>query len=305
MIIHSPVMLQEVLSFVPEWAKLIVDWTLGHWWHTIAMAEKFPEAKIIWLDIDSLMLEKAKQCFKSSVESKSPPRSTTGTSPFLKGGTQVEYLQKSYADIEKVLQWKKADYILLDLGVNLEHFLATERGFSLKGNAPLDMRFDQGKARTAEMVVNTYSSSDLKNIFVKYGDFTEKKAEELAETICRERKKTEIKTTFDLKKVLGLCGLGNSAVAVIFQAIRIEVNGELDNLETFLSTFSKCLNVGWRCAVMSYHSIEDRLVKQSFAELVNTWWFALVHKKVIVPHYKEVERNKAARSAKLRVIEKK
>lgn len=135
--------------------------------------------------------------------------------------------------------------------MNLEHFLATDRGFSLKGNATLDMRFDQGKTKTAEVVVNTYSPSDLKNIFVKYGDFTEKKAEELAETICRERNKHTlptgrqgIVTTFDLKKVLGLCGLGNSAVAVIFQAIRIEVNGELANLEKFLSTFAECLNTG-------------------------------------------------------------
>ena len=128
--------------------------------------------------------------------------------------------------------------------MNLEHFLATDRGFSLKGNAALDMRFDQGKTKTAEEVVNTYSHSDLKNLFVRYADFTEKKAEELAETICRERNKNRIISTFDLKKVLGLCGLGNSAVAVIFQAIRIEVNGELDNLETFLSTFAECLNIG-------------------------------------------------------------
>lgn len=128
--------------------------------------------------------------------------------------------------------------------MNLEHFLATDRGFSLKGNAALDMRFDLGERRTAREVVNTYSMSDLKDIFVKYGDFTEAKAQELAVTICRERNKSEIKTTFDLKKILGLCGLGNSAVAVIFQAIRIEVNGELDNLEKFLSTFATCLNAG-------------------------------------------------------------
>lgn len=289
-------MLQEVLSFVPEDAKLIVDGTLWHAGHTITMAEQFPEAKIIGLDIDHNMLQKAELRIKPTGSS------TLATS--LNREDQVELVYWSYADIQNILWDKKADYILLDLWVNLEHFLATERGFSLKGNAPLDMRFDQTKSKTAEEVVNTYNSSDLKNLFVNYADFTEKKAEELADTICRERNKHRLVTTFDLKKVLGLCGLGNSAVAVIFQAIRIEVNGELDNLEKFLSTFADCLNVGWRCAIMSYHSIEDRLVKQSFAQLVNTWWFALLTKKVIVPHYKEVEKNKAARSAKLRVIER-
>lgn len=295
MIIHSPVMLAEVLSFVPEHAKVIVDGTLGHWGHTIVMAEKFPDAKIIWLDIDEKMLAKARLRVESA---------TADVEGWKLIANRIDCIQKSYADIENLLQWKKADYMLLDLWVNLEHFLATDRGFSLKGNAHLDMRFDQGITKTAEIVVNTYSHSDLKKIFVNYGDFTEKKAEELAETICRERNKNRITTTFDLKKVLGLCGLGNSAVAVIFQAIRIEVNGELDNLEKFLSTFAECLNVGWRCAIMSYHSIEDRLVKQSFLQLVNTWWFALLTKKVIVPHYTEVTKNKAARSAKLRVIEK-
>ena len=297
MIIHSPVMLAEVISFVPEHAKLIIDGTLGHWWHTIVMAEKFPDARIIGLDIDHSMLEKAELRVKSSTLIGSPSFKE-------KEEQKVTCLQKSYADIKTILWDKKCDYILLDLWVNLEHFLATDRGFSLKGNAPLDMRFDQGKTKTAEIIVNTYSQSDLKTIFVKYGDFTEKKAEELAETICRERRKTQIVTTFDLKKILGLCGLGNSAVAVIFQAIRIEVNGELDNLERFLSTFAECLSIGWRCAIMSYHSIEDRLVKQSFAQLVGTWWCTLLTKKVIVPNYKEVEKNKAARSAKLRVIER-
>lgn len=288
-IIHSPVMLAEVLSFVPEHAKIIVDGTLGHGWHTLSFFHNFPQAQVIWLDIDALMLQKAEWRIKN--EEWIMKEHFVG-------------LQKSYAEIKTLLWDEKCDYILLDLWVNLEHFLATDRGFSLKGNAPLDMRFNQGIAKTAETVVNTYNASDLKNMFVKYGDFTEKKAEELADTICRERKKSDIKTTFDLKKVLGLCGLGNSAVAVIFQAIRIEVNGELDNLETFLSSFADCMNIGWRCAIMSYHSIEDRLVKQSFAQLVNTWWFALVNKKVIIPHYKEVEKNKAARSAKLRVIER-
>lgn len=153
--------------------------------------------------------------------------------------------------------------------MNLEHFLATDRGFSLKGNAPLDMRFDQGMTRTAAEVVNTYSASDLQSLFIRYADFTVEKAQELADTLVRERKKSRISTTFELKHVLGLCGLGNSAVAVIFQAIRIEVNGELNNLETFLKKFPLVLNSGGRCAIMSYHSTEDRLVKQAFQVLAD------------------------------------
>lgn len=297
MILHGPVMLQEIVSFVPEHAKLIIDGTLWHGWHTIAMAEKFPEAKIIWLDVDEKMLAKAELRIKSS------DSSSLATSFKEKEGT-IDCIQRSYADVDSIVWDEKADYILLDLWVNLEHFLATDRGFSLKGNAPLDMRFDQNQTKTAAEVVNTYSQSDLKNLFVKYADFTESKAEELAVTILRERKKTQISTTFDFKKVLGLCGLGNSAVAVIFQAIRIEVNGELQHLEIFLKKFGLVLNLSGRCAILSYHSIEDRMVKHAFQLLADTWDYRLVNKKVILPHYTEVAKNKAARSAKLRVIEK-
>ncbi len=291
-----PVMLNEVLSFVPEWAKLIVDGTLWHGWHSLVMAKKFPEAKIIGLDVDQLMLEKAKLRVDPA---------TAGVEGWeLHVTHNIDCVHWSYADIDIILKDQKADYILLDLGVNLEHFLATERGFSLKGNAPLDMRFDQGMTKTAEEVVNTYNPSDLQSLFIRYADFTAEKAGELADTIVRERKKSRIKTTFDLKHVLGLCGLGNSAVAVIFQAIRIEVNWELNNLEIFLKKFPLVLKSWGRCTILSYHSIEDRLVKQSFQVLADSGECKLLTKKVIAPHYTEVAKNKAARSAKMRVIEK-
>lgn len=289
MIIHSPVLLKEVLSFVPEHSKLIVDGTLWHGGHTLVMAEQFPDAKIIGLDVDESMLQKAELRIENWK---------------LRISDRVTCLQKSYADVDEVMKEQKADYILLDLWVNLEHFMATERGFSLKGNAPLDMRFDQTMTMSALEVVNTYAESDLSYLFIHYGDFTEEKAKELAQVIVRERRKTKIATTFDLKHVLGLCGLGNSAVAVIFQAIRIEVNGELRNIETFLKKFPLLLNSGGRCAIMSYHSLEDRLVKKCFQALADTGDFVLLTKKVVLPHYTEVAKNKAARSAKLRVIEK-
>ena len=295
-------MLKEVLSFVPEQSKLIVDGTLWHGGHTLVMAEQFPDAKIIGLDVDGKMLEKAKERIKSSVLK--PSVEDKDTSSFTKED-KISCVQESYAEIDEVLWEKKADFILLDLGVNLEHFMATDRGFSLRGNAPLDMRFDQTMTSSAMEVVNTYSESDLCLLFVNYADFTLEKAKELAATIVRERRKNKIATTFDLQHILGLCGLGNWPIAVIFQAIRIEVNGELCNIETFLKKFPLVLNSWGRCAIMSYHSLEDRLVKRCFQELTDTGDFVLLTKKVIVPHYTEVAKNKAARSAKLRVIEKK
>ncbi len=284
MIIHSPVLLEEVCSFVPSGVKLIVDGTLGHGWHSLAFLQRFPGVHLIWLDVDEGILHKAKERLKEYEK-------------------QTELIHSSYSNLDNVLHGRKADYILLDLGVNLEHFLDTQRGFSFKGNATLDMRFDQTLDTSALKIIQTYKESDLSNLFIRYADFTQKKAQELAEAIVRSRKKEVLDTTFALKHVLSSCGLGQSAMAVIFQAIRIEVNQEIRNLETFLEKIPSFLAPGGRCAIMSYHSIEDRCVKQAFQSLVESWKFKLLTKKVIQPHYTEVAKNKAARSAKMRVIE--
>ncbi len=289
MIIHTPVMLKEVCEYMPPETKLIVDCTLWHGGHAMELLSLAKEAKLFGFDVDELMLKKAEFIIQNSEWNIS---------------NRIQYVHGNYADIVSVLDGRKADYILNDLGVNLEHFKDVERGFSIRGEAVLDMRFDTSKGITAADLVRTYSIDQLKNIFEIYADFSSSKALELAQHIVTTRKENPIHTTQDLKRVLNACGLGDKACTVIFQAIRIEVNHELDNLQRFLSEFSKVMNLSWRCCMITYHSSEDRFVKQAFKALAATWEYILVNKKTIMPHYKEVAINRAARSAKIRVIER-
>lgn len=130
-----------------------------------------------------------------------------------------------------------------DLGVNLEHFKDIGRGFSIRGDVALDMRFDTSKGMTAAELIRTYSIDQLKHIFEIYADFSSPKAFELAKHIVTTRKHHPITTTQEFKKILNDCGLGDPASIVIFQALRIETNGEMDNLQKFLADFPECLQL--------------------------------------------------------------
>lgn len=186
------------------------------------------DAKLIGFDVDEKMMDKAKIQIGTRDEELE---------------ARIEFVHGNYADVVSVLAGRKADYVLNDLGVNLEHFKDIERGFSIRGEAALDMRFDTSKGMTAADLIRTYSIDQLKNIFEIYADFSSPKALELAKHIVTTRKQKQIITTQDLKLVLNDCGLGDKACTVIFQAIRIEVNGELDNLKRFLSEFPETLNL--------------------------------------------------------------
>lgn len=293
MILHTPVMLQEVLSFLPADSKLIVDCTLGHAWHARELLLLAKDAQLIGFDIDNLMLEKAKWI----VSAKDKEQGTHISD-------RIEYIHGNYADLVSVLVDRKADYVLNDLGVNLEHFKAVERGFSIRGIAPLDMRFDTGQKQNAADIVNSYTRDQLSHIFEQYADFSPSKALELAQGIVTTRKQSPIVTTQDFKAILNACWLGDKACTVIFQSLRVETNKELDNLKAFLLAFPETLNLTWRCVIITYHSIEDRFVKQAFAALVSSWSYRLLTKKAVKPNYKEVAVNRAARSAKLRILEK-
>jgi len=271
------------MAQVSPHSKLIIDGTLGHGGHSILFTQQFPQAKTIWLDIDQHIIQQAKER--------------------LTNVTNFEAKLCSYTEIDKITTTQKADFILLDLWVNIEHFKDWERGFSLQYDAPLDMRFDQNQKTSAQDVINTFPQDQLLHILQDYADFTPAKSLEITQTLIRNRNKQPITTTKQLKQILGRCWLGNKAITIIFQAIRIQVNQEINNIQLFFNKLPDILNPWGRCAIMSYHSIEDRLTKKTFKTLVSQGNRVLVHKKVIKPHYTEVQKNKAARSAKLRIIQ--
>ena len=217
---------------------------------------------------------------------------------------------------------EKVDGILFDIGVSSYQFDTPERGFSYKYEAKLDMRMDQSQKLSAYEVVNNYSKEELIKIFFQYGE--EKFAKQIAAKICEQRKIHPIETTFQLveviksalpKKVLNQKG---HPAKQVFQAIRIEVNDELFALTSAIEQALSMLNKGGRCAIITFHSLEDRIVKNKFKDVccVNDnvkglaslkdieQEFKLVNRKPIISNEQELMANNRAHSAKLRIIEK-
>ena len=291
MLRHQPVLAKEVFENFPKQGKIYFDGTFWHGWHSEYLLTHLPETqskslKVIACDIDENVQKKGLE-FTKQWES------------------QITPVLSSYAKVNEIAEkYGPFDFILLDLGVNMEHFKDWERGFSIKTDADLDMRFNRENPITAKDIIRTYSIEQLSRIFSLYGDFPIKYANYLANGIIEARKKKEIKTTWDLKEILTALKCNQKKIAVIFQTLRIETNKELDQLNIFLENFKKSLSKGWRCAIITYHSIEDRITKIAFKNLEETKSFQLINKKVIKPYYIEIEKNKAARSAKLRIIEK-
>jgi 16S rRNA (cytosine1402-N4)-methyltransferase len=217
---------------------------------------------------------------------------------------------------------EKVDGILFDIGVSSYQFDTPERGFSYKYEAKLDMRMDQSQKLSAYEVVNNYSKEELIKIFFQYGE--EKFAKQIAAKICEQRKIHPIETTFQLveviksalpKKVLNQKG---HPAKQVFQAIRIEVNDELFALTSAIEQALSMLNKGGRCAIITFHSLEDRIVKNKFKDVCcvndnvkglaslkdNEQEFKLVNRKPIISNEQELMANNRAHSAKLRIIEK-
>lgn len=210
------------------------------------------------------------------------------------------------------------DGLLADLGVSSHHFDDESRGFSFRFDAPLDMRMNKRAGKTAADILNDYSEEQLSDIFYLYGEF--KNARRIAAKIVAERKNKEILTTQDLMDVAATFlkkGREKKDMAKLFQALRIEVNHEMDALKEMLIAATELIKPQGRLSVITYHSLEDRIVKnviksgntegkvsQDFFGRIDTP-FILVNNKVIQPDAEEQERNPRSRSAKLRIAEKK
>ncbi len=209
------------------------------------------------------------------------------------------------------------DGILADLGVSSHQFDVAKRGFSTRFDGPLDMRMGKHQNLTAADVINTYSEDELNQVFRLYGEIKNSRC--MAKLICAQRKEKVFKTTFELEAAVEKCippTRKNKMLAMLFQAIRIEVNQELEVLKSFLEQTADILKPGGRLVVISYHSLEDRLVKNfiktgNFEGKIkkdffgnNLVDFKPVVNKVITPDEEEITQNSRARSAKLRIAEK-
>lgn len=257
---HIPVLPEETVSCaMPQTsgAFRVIDGTVGYGGHSSLILKKNPDAELLGIDRDETALANAAERLSFA-------------------GSRVRLTHGRFSTLaEKAAGagWEKVDSILLDIGVSSPQIDTPERGFSFRFEAPLDMRMDRSRGITAADVVNTYSVQELTRIFRDYGELRE--ARRLAEAIVRQREIKALTMCGELaelcEKVLRVPGgkrrTGPPAPTLPFQAIRIEVNGELDELRTALESAVDLLNEGGRLSVISFHSLEDRIVKQFFRDM--------------------------------------
>jgi 16S rRNA (cytosine1402-N4)-methyltransferase len=286
---HTPVLLQEVLTYLhPKEGDRYLDLTGGYGGHAKAVLEhtKAPSEAIL-VDRDPEAVKTLKELFERE-------------------GVSVR--QADFLTVSKKLaeENKRFDLILADLGMSSPHLNQASRGFSIQKDGPLDMRMDRTQELTAETVVNTYSEQELADIFKRYGE--EPKARQIASLIARNR---PITTTSELASLVAKAWPGHSKVhpaTRTFQALRVAVNDELDLLEHSLPLWiGPLLAPGGRIAIISFHSLEDRFVKQAFAEVSGDRYDAtlqLLTKSPVTGSDTEIVFNPRARSAKLRAAVK-
>ena len=304
---HISVLLEECmegLNIKPD--GIYVDGTMGGGGHSLEIAKRLTTGRLIAIDQDLNAHEAAKKRLE----------------PYLDRVTFVHDNFGNTAHILDTLQIAKIDGMLLDIGVSSHQLDEAERGFSYQQDAPLDMRMDATKPFSAYDVVNTYSEDDLNRIIFTYGE--ERWAKRIAQFIVAERKNKPIETTGELVAVLkkavpkGARKDGPHPAKRTFQAIRIEVNGELDVLQKAIRDVAVRLSKGGRLCIITFHSLEDRMVKEIFREQENPCICPpqfpvcvcgrspigkVITRKPILPSAEELKQNHRSRSAKLRILE--
>lgn len=286
---HRPVLLEEVLDLLPiEPGSIIIDATLGLGGHSKEILKKVGKnGKLYGFDWDERNRNIAAENLKESL--------------------QCEIIPKSFSHIEEELEKRgvsQVDGILFDLGISSAHLDDASRGFSFRLSGPLDLRMDTSQGTPASYLIQNTSEFDLAKIFFEYGE--ERNSRKIAKTIVYERKNKKIETTDQLYAILeDISWKPKKTAARIFQALRIAVNHELEEIEKTLPQAISLLRPGGRVAVISFHSLEDRIVKQFFREKERAGHGQRINKKVIIPGTVETAENPRARSAKMRVFEKK
>lgn len=305
---HISVLLNEsVDSLLVSDSGIYADGTLGGGGHSYEILSRSKACSLIGIDRDREAIEAAKKRLN-------------------KYGERVTFVNRNFCEIKTILREQgidKIDGAVLDLGVSSYQLDNSERGFSYMSNARLDMRMDTSGGKTAYDVVNSYSRDELAEIFFAYGE--EKWSRRIAEFIVRARSEKQVETTFELVDIIKAAIPkkarldGGHPAKRVFQAIRIEVNNELNMLEDAVKDFVSCLKSGGRLAIITFHSLEDRIVKKAYKDLAQGCTcpkefpvcvcgkvpeIKIISKKPVLPSENELGENSRAKSAKLRVAEK-
>lgn len=304
---HKSVLLHETVDMINiKKGGIYVDATFGGGGHSRYMLSKIDDMSLYVFDQDIYAIDNGRNNFAND--------------------NRIHFINTNFVNVKSALQDMgiyEIDGIIADLGVSSYQLDTPERGFSYMKDAPLDMRMDTGSSLTARDVVNTYSKDELKRIIRLYSE--EKWADKIATIIVETREKTPINTTFELVDVIEraipkkLRDKNKHPAKRTFQAIRIETNNELGILEKFVNDAFDMLKIGGRMSIITFHSLEDRLIKNIYKNLVGgcicpsefpvcmcgrTEKARIITKKPIIPTDEELQENARARSAKLRVIEK-
>ena len=304
---HKPVLFDEVMeNIISEGDAVYVDCTLGGGGHTEGMLERSStESKVIGIDQDKEAINFAKERLK-------------------KYGNKIEIFQDNFRNLDTVIYlagYNKVDRILMDIGVSSNQLDNLERGFSYRYDAKLDMRMDRNLKISAYEVVNDFSEKEIADIIYKYGE--EPKSRKIAKNIVEYRKNKKIETTLELSEII-IKSIGKSMKKHpskrTFQAIRIFVNKELEVLEEALDKAVNLLKNNGKLLVITFHSLEDRMVKEKFREYENPCTCPpeipvcvcnkkslgkVITKKPIIAKESELNENNRAHSAKLRIFERK
>ena len=323
--VHYSVMLAETieaLKIKPD--GIYLDGTLGGGGHSLEIAKRLTTGHLYGIDQDEAAIEAARERLKPYVYEKKDRVFGDGENGGQADG-RVTILRGNYCDARTILAQygiDQVDGILLDLGVSSYQLDTEERGFSYRFDAPLDMRMDRRKSLSAREIANEYSESDLFKIIRDYGE--ERFAKNIAKHIVQERQKKAIETTFELNEIIKAAipakmRQDGHPSRQTFQAIRIECNAELEVLRNSLDNFVDMLAPGGRMCIITFHSLEDRIVKNIFKTSENPCTCPpgfpvcvcgkkskgkVITSKPILPSAEELQENPRSKSAKLRVFEK-